>query len=807
MLYTHYLISVDNRVPYRELGSNIQDESLTAFITDHFSHFCENDDFSKEQFAVYTTQKEMVIGCIHQLYLREKNRYFYLNHTYCADLSEREKILANLPNLIATTEFDSVPKQNPDLSLTSIPHREDDIITLTYPKEVLKQLVQASMDALLDNGKKHLFIISGWEDCFDLKARDLMSQIVSLLPYQCRRKLNFCSYANDITHCEDACSIIFCRPQDAVAFQQKYGEESCFYFLQQQLAFPQITVRPFADYAVEHSDEIMDLLVYADRKLTGKLKNDPEFYDVLCHVRHIEKDESLENYTEHRAHLISNLSQLYQLGVVPRKKALQLLENELHFEPDDADVPFETKLSAFLYCYETGMVSKELMHAFLLHIRSCTDPIKWQLLCKQLQIDMTEEELHPQENEQNADVTAVLQVPEDTEEVIEETEDEDTETVEILIQPDIFEEPQVEEAVAPVSDAAEEPQAETEPTEPENETAVLIEEAAKESEEAFAAIDDAEEVTEDTVEEETIEEAVEEEKPTMLPRETLDPFVDNLMQSSNIVRYINAGCLYYNKPLYQEFYVQRAVAKYLSAAVNACNTYEELQMVEKVADQIAEYKVEAMVIIAEEIHRMVFEREELIRDRIARREAEEKRNREQAMLAAFDVIFHSSDISKLEEIPMIPQCIEQGIDHATIEEYALKQYRENKNTMALLFLCCQYDVKGKLQDCEIEKIDTYLHANIRAKELKYEWLNEVAALPGIEKHPIFNTAICQYVIEDTEILEDARIGHDALYFFLVENGIIRSSSKKYLVFGGVVVAAIVVVTAAGVLLTSFGILG
>ena len=159
MLYTHYLISVDNRVPYRELGSNIQDESLTAFITDHFSHFSENDDFSKEQFAVYTTQKEMVIGCIHQLYLREKNRYFYLNHTYCADLSEREKILANLPNLIATTEFDSVPKQNPDLSLNSIPHREDDIITLTYPKEVLKQLVQASMDALLDNGKKHLFII------------------------------------------------------------------------------------------------------------------------------------------------------------------------------------------------------------------------------------------------------------------------------------------------------------------------------------------------------------------------------------------------------------------------------------------------------------------------------------------------------------------------------------------------------------------------------------------------------------------------------------------------------------------------
>ena len=38
---------------------------------------------------------------------------------------------------------------------------------------------------------------------------------------------------------------------------------------------------------------------------------------------------------------------------------------------------------------------------------------------------------------------------------------------------------------------------------------------------------------------------------------------------------------------------------------------------------------------------------------------------------------------------------------------------------------------------------------------------------------------------------DARIGHDALYFFLVENGIIRSSSKKYLVFGGVVVAAVV----------------
>lgn len=811
MLYTHYLISPDNRAPYRELGSNITDEALTAFITEHYSHFCENEDFSKEQFAIYTTQKEMTVGCINQLYLREKNRYFYLSHIYCVDMAEREKILPLLPNIISTAEFESIPRQNPDLSATAIPCREGDIVTITYPKEVLKQLVQASIEVLLSGG--HLFIVSGWEDCFDLKARDLISQITSLLPYQCRRKLNLCSYADDISSFSDAGSIVFCRPQDALALQEQYGENSVFYFLQQKLSFPPVEIRPFADFAVEHYDQIGEMLIYADRKLTGKLKNDPEFYDVLCHFKYVEKDESLDNYARHRAWLVPNLSQLYQLGIASRKKALQLLENELKFKPDDSEVPFETKLSAFLYCYDTGMVSKELMHEFLLHIRSCTDPLKWQLLCKQLQIPVEEEPIQDEIPEDAFDIPEAENKPEEivedpntdpSGEETKESEEDNGETVVILSQPEGYDIPD------------EEPQIEI-PSEQPEEIAETVEEKAADAADddmPFLSINIPAESKKETADTATDkgsdskeEEQIREEKQTMLPKDILDEFIQNLMQSSNIVKYINAGCLYYNKPLYQEFYVQRAVAQYLSAAISCCNMTAELNLVRETADQIAAYQAEAMIIISAEVLRLADEREEVLREEERKRREAERKQREKELLSEFDSIFRSNDLSELERIDLIPRCVVANISKAAIEEYALKQYRENKNALALMFLCCQYNMKGELQECSIEKIEDYLHANIRAKELRYEWINEISSLPNIEKNPIFNHAILQYAQSDEEVIENARLNRDALYFLLVENGILKSSTRKYFILGGAVVAAITAVTIAGVLLSTLGILG
>lgn len=792
MLYTHYLISTDNRAPYRELGSNITDPALTEFVSDHYSHFCENEEFSKEQFSIYTTQKEMSVGCISQLYLREKNRYFYLSHIYCMDMLEREKVLSLLPNIIATAEFEHIPKQEPDLSMTQIPCREDDIITITYPKDVLKQLVQASIQVLLNGG--NLFIVSGWEDCFDIKARDLMSQIVFLLPYQCRRKLNFCSYANDITVSEDTNNIVFCRPQDALEFQKRYGEHSIFYFLQQKLSFPQITAQPFADFAVEHIDQITEMLIYADRKLTGKLKNDPEFYDVLCHFRYVEKDESLENYAKHRAWLIPNLSQLYQLGIASRKKALQLLENELHFEPDDSDVPFETKLSAFLYCYETGMVSKDLMREFLLHIRSCTDHLKWQLLCKQLQIPIEEEEQPEPEAPAAEPEQTEASEPEQEMVPVDEEEEEDEETVEILSQPTGYDVPDEEPELVEVSEPEEQPL-----TEPEDIAEEEEEDAAQDDDMPFLSVNIPPSAPEP--------EEIPEEKPTMLPKEILEPFIQNLMQSSNIIKYINAGCLHYNKPLYEEFYVQRAVAQYLASAVSCCGTPEELSKVREIAEQVREYQVEAMVIIGSEVDRLADEREAYLQKQEQLRQRKLRRQQEEALFSEFDAIFQSNDIHELEHLDVIPRCIAANLSKDAIEAHALKQYRKNKNAMALLFLCCQYDIKGELQECAPDKIEQYLHANIRARELKYEWLNDVAGLPDLKKCAILNDAICAYAKEDEEILENARLSRDALYYLLVENGILKSASRKYFIFGGVVVAAIAAVTAVGILLSSTGFFG
>lgn len=796
MLYTHYLISTDNRSPYRELGSNITDPALAEFILEHYSHFCENEECSKEQFSIYTTQKEMTVGCISQLYLREKNRYFYLSHIYCMDMLERERVLSLLPNIIATAEFEHVPKQEPDLSMTQIPCREeDDIIAITYPKEVLKQLVQASVQVLLNGG--NLFIVSGWEDCFDIKARDLMSQIIFLLPYQCRRKLNFCSYANDIDISEDAGNIIFCRPQDALAFQKKYGEHSIFYFLQQQLSFPSITAQPFADFAVEHIDQITEMLIYADRKLTGKLKNDPEFYDVLCHFRYVEKDESLDNYAKHRAWLVPNLSQLYQLGIASRKKALQLLENELHFEPDDSDVPFETKLSAFLYCYETGVVSKELMHDFLLHIRSCTDHIKWQLLCKQLQIPIEEEEL-PQPEEEASGAPEAVAEPKQAEasepELIPvDEEEEDEETVEILSQPtgyDVPDEEMMEEMDEEMDEAPEEEELSDEESE---------EEESEDADMPFLSVNIPPSAPK--------EEEISEEKPTMLPKETLEPFIHNLMQSSNIIKYINAGCLHYSKPLYEEFYVQRAVAQYLASAVACCGTAEELNKVREIADQVKEYQVEAMIIIAGEVQRLADEREAYLVRQEQLRQKRQRRQQEEALLAEFDAVFQSNDIHELKQLDVIPRCIAANLSKEVIEAHALKLYRKNKNAMSLLFLCCEYDIEGTLQECVPERIEQYLHANIRARELKYEWLNDVASLPDLKKTAVFYQAICAYAGQDEEIVENARLNRDALYYLLVENGILKSASRKYFIFGGIVIAAITVVAAAGIFLSSTGFFG
>ncbi len=828
MLYTHYLISPENHVPYRELGSNVPDEALKDFITEHYSHFCENEDLSKEQFAVYTTQKEMTVGSINQLYLREKNRYVYMSHIYCVDMSEREKLLPLLPNIISTAEFESIPRQNPDLSATAIPHRSGDIVTLTYPQDVLKQLVQASIEVLLTG--KHLFIVSGWEDCFDLRARDLMSQLVSLLPYQCRRRLNFCSYSNDIATLGEVGSVVFCRPQDALVLQEKYGESSIFYFLQQKLSFPAVTICPFADFAVEHSDRIHEMLIYADRKLTGKLKNDPEFYDVLCHFKYVEKDESLDNYARHRAWLVPNLSQLYQLGIASRKKVLQLLENELNFEPDDSEVPFETKLSAFLYCFDTGMVSKDLMHDFLLHIRSCTDPLKWQLLAKQLDIPIEEDmiafdtpdaeieqaeqaqeaEAAPQEPPQSEqpesseefsaamqEVSEEAELPLPQEQSIETEEAEDMEASAdiplILAQPegyDILDEIMQEEEQADndVPDASQ----------------LRLEEARATVEAQIARKEPQPAKTPTTPTEPTPAPQM---KSTMLPDEVLDDFIANLMQSNNIVKYINAGCLYYNQPLYKEFYVQRAVAQYLSDAVSCCENHAQLHMVSETADSIESYQTPAMTVIAGEVRRLVAEREKVLREKDKQRHEQAHKQREEELLSEFDAIFRSGDIGELERIDLIPRCVVANISKNAIDSYALKQYRENKNALALMFLCCQYNMKGELQECSLEKIEEYLHANIRAKELKYEWLNEIAGLPNIEKNPIFCNAVVQYAQADETILEETRLNRDALYFLLMEKGVIKSSSRKYFLLGGLVVAAITLVTAAGVLLNYFDILG
>ncbi len=824
MLYTHYLISPENRAPYRELGSNITDEALSGFITERYSHFCENEDFSKEQFAIYTTQKEMTVGSINQLYLREKNRYVYMSHIYCVDMSEREKLLPLLPNIISTAEFESIPRQNPDLSATAIPYRPGDIVTLTYPQDVLKQLVQASIEVLLTG--RHLFIVSGWEDCFDLKARDLMSQIVSLLPYQCRRRLNFCSYSNDIAAYADAGSVVFCRPQDALALQEKYGAQSVFYFLQQKLSFPSINICPFADFAVEHPDQIGEMLIYADRKLTGKLKNDPEFYDVLCHFKYVEKDESLDNYARHRAWLVPNLSQLYQLGIASRKKVLQLLENELHFEPDDSEVPFETKLSAFLYCYETGMVSKELMHDFLLHIRSCTDPLKWQLLARQLEIPIEEDLIQtPETAEPAAAEEITTPEPEVTAEQPQETSaqpEAEAETTEepraeaeedepvILMQSADFDLPDKEPTVSPDTESVELVAKLTE------EVHALVEESA------MAEASDEIQIAEPQIPQvpqlpkaEKVEKAekpekqpeVKKEKSSMLPDAVLEEFIQNLMKSANIFKYINAGCLYYNQPLYKEFYVQRAVAQYLSEAVACCNTTAELKMVLETADSIESYKTEAMTVIASEVRRLADEREKALREQEKLRRSDEHKQREDELLSEFDAVFASGDLSELERIDLIPRCIVANISKNAIDAYALKQYREYKNPLALMFLCCQYNMKGELLDCSPEKIEEHLHANIRAKELKYEWLNEIAQMPQLQRNTMFCNAIVQYAQSDEQVLADAKLKRDALYFLLVEKGVLKSSSRKYFMLGGLIIAAITMVTAAGVLLNYFDILG
>ncbi len=808
MLYTHYLISPDNKAPYRELASSLPDEALGRFIAAHYSHFCENDDLSKEQFAIYTTQKEMTVGSIHQLYLREKNRYVYMSHVYCVDLSEREKLLPLLPNIISTAEFESIPRQNPDLSATVIPYREGDIVTVTYPEDVLKQLVQASIEVLLTGG--HLFIVSGWEDCFDLKARDLMSQVVSLLPYQCRRKLNFCSYSNDLSAFEDVGSVVFCRPRDALALQEKYGEHSVFYFLQQKLSFPQIEIRPFAEFAVEHYDKISEMLTYADRKLTGKLKNDPEFYDVLCHFKYVEKDESPDNYARHRAWLVPNLTQLCQLGIASRSKILQLLENELHFEPDDSDVPFETKLSAFLYCYDTGMVSKDLMHDFLMHIKSCTDPLKWQLLGKQLGIEI-EDDLIIEEPEQTPDEQASVEEP-----VLQPIEVQEPQA---LIETALQEEEEDASLILAQSEGYDIPDEEVTQAEP----AVEQKEAPAEDvpdvqDQVEASAPDQPEIPEEPeqpVEPQQPQQPVEQEEPkpvvpeksSMLPNDVLDDFIKNLMQSNNIVKYINAGCLFYNQPLYKEFYVQRAVAQYLSDAVSCCDSPAELQMVLDTAERIESYKTEAMTVIAGEVRRRAEERQAAFLDLEKAERDKEKKERENALLSEFDAIFDSGDLYELDRIDLIPRCVVSGISKNTIDDYALKQYRENKNALALMFLCCKYNMKGELLECTPEKIEEYLHANIRAKELKYEWLNEIAGLPNIERNPVFSHAVVEYAKADPEVIENAKLRRDALYFLLVENGAIKSSSRKYFMLGGLVVAAIAAVTIAGVLLTTFDVFG
>ncbi len=808
MLYTQYMISTDNQPPYRELGSNVSDKGLQKFVVEHYSHFCENGGFSKEQMQIHAAQKEIAVGCVNQLYLRERNSYFYLSHVFCADLPQREAMLSLMPNIISTAQFEKIPKRSPDLSATEIPCRSGNIIAISYPRGVLMQLVQASMEVLLGSEKKHLFIISSWNDCFDIKARDLMSQMVYLLPYQCRRHLNFYSYANDITDHEDASSVVFCRPEDALGFQKLYGDCSYFYFLQQELCFPEVKPAPFAEFAVFHSDQISDLLPYADRKLTGKLKNDLEFYDVLCHFMYVEKDDSFESYAKHRGTLIPNLPQLYQLGIMSRKKMLRLLESELKFKPDDEDVPFEAKLSTFLYCYKTEIVSKELMQAFLLHIRSCTDPIKWELLCKQLQIPIEVEK----EAESSASPEEAPKQPA-AEEILppeaalqsasaEESGEEDSDEPEILYQPngyDLPEEEHTEETLPEKEKQSEQLKEDTAKDDlPALETlSVPAEASAKQPETAPQEEETAKRALAQIPEEGSLAEET-----LMLPQDVMDSFLQKLMQSSDIVRWINAGCLHYNQPLYKDPQVQRAVARYLFSAVSCCETDEDFALVEKVAVQIEEYKEDGLVKTAAETRSLSAQRKKALALAKEKARIQEQQYKENALLEQFDAIFSAADPSVLNQIDLVPKCVTEKISRARIEEYAVKKHKEEKEPLALLFLCCQYGIDGKLQECTLENVDAYFRTSIRAAELKYEWLNTLAEMPGIEKNEAFNNAICKYVLEHPEMLEEAKIHHDALYYFLVKNGLLKTTSRRYFIFGGIVVAAIAAVTAAGILFSS-----
>jgi hypothetical protein len=213
-----------------------------------------------------------------------------------------------------------------------------------------------------------------------------------------------------------------------------------------------------------------------------------------------------------------------------------------------------------------------------------------------------------------------------------------------------------------------------------------------------------------------------------------------------------------------------------------------------------------MVLIAEEVRHRVDNRRQAIQQEQERKAAQEKEQRELSLLAEFDAVFRSYDFAKLTQLDLVPACIAENLSRSRIEEYALRQYRETKNAFALLFLCCQYNTDGTLQDCSFENLPLYFHGNIRANELQYEWINEVAGIQDIEQYPVFVNAICQQVTEHPELAEEAKRNHDALYFLLVENELLEPSSRKYMIFGGVVVAAIAVVTVVGILLSHSGIL-
>lgn len=214
-----------------------------------------------------------------------------------------------------------------------------------------------------------------------------------------------------------------------------------------------------------------------------------------------------------------------------------------------------------------------------------------------------------------------------------------------------------------------------------------------------------------------------------------------------------------------------------------------------------------MVIISEEVHRLTDERELVLIQMEKEHKLALQKQREQEMLSQFDGIFRSGNIGELERISLIPRCVAAHISKEIIEEYALQEYRETKNALALLFLCCQYNVNGELEDCQPERIEQYLHANIRAKELKYEWLENLASLPNLSRHPQFNAALVQFVKSDEESQNEAKLNRDSLYYWMVENEILQSAARRYFILGGVIVGAITAVTAAGILLAKFGLLG